>query len=540
MTAVDDFWGILDSPPSQEVLRGKVRANSVVQTKKSISTDINYTEIAHEIVPTKLADVNQPDRYISVDGESIDRLPLSEAGNATRLEQYYGNILLYITETQTWLVWKDGAWQHDQDGSCLRLLAMSLGRIIYGEAADLAPDHRASFAKWGSRSQSAQIIDNGIKLLKSSGLVRRSVASLDNSLMVAGINAGKEVLDLRTGTVRPAKKTDLVTKSLGINRVGTLADCPRWLKFLDEIFISSDGRADRALINWFHRWCGYVMTGDTSEQIAVFAIGVGRNGKSVMASVLQHLMGDYARVLSAESLMIDRNRTGSGASPDLAMLPGARFVLSSESEDGSALAEARLKALTGGDSITCRPLYGKPFSFAPSFKLLVASNHKPVVLGTDYGIWRRLRLVEFLARFDSSNNDPHLLRTLLGELEGIASWCVQGCLAWQEQGLQDQPAAIKQATDSYRQEMDTLGEFITECTYADGETKASELYQRYKAWCDDNGFKYPMSAKGLGHKLVERGYIRRSTNKGPYYQGICLKRQILAMRGDTSDAYGPF
>lgn len=518
----EDFWGVLDHPSVQKIQQGAVRASSPDRSRRLMSVDVNHTETINSAIPKRLADVNQPDRYISADGHGIECLPLSEAGNAARLEHYYSDVLRYIVETQTWLVWKDGAWRHDLDGSCLRLLAMGLADKIYREAVELAPEHRTNFAKWSCRSQSAQTIENSIRLFRSSDLVRVSVSSLDSGLMVAGLDGGKAVLDLRTGTVCAAKKADLVTKSLSVKRIGMLADCPRWIRFLNEIFISSDGKSDVALINWFQRWCGYAMTGSTSEQIAVFAIGVGRNGKSVLASVLQRLMGDYARVLSAESLMTDKNRTGSGASPDLAMLPGARFVLSSESEDSAALAEARLKALTGGDAITCRPLYGKPFSFSPSFKLLVASNHKPVVRGTDHGIWRRLRLVEFLARFDDSNNDPDLLGTLLGELEGIASWCVRGCLAWQKQGLGDLPTAIKQATESYRQEMDTLGEFLTECTYEGGEVKASALYEQYKSWCVDNGFRYPLSAKGLGHKLIERGYVRRRANNGPYYQGLCL------------------
>jgi len=94
----------------------------------------------------------------------------------------------------------------------------------------------------------------------------------------------------------------LVTKCLGSNYIGTMAECPRWLQFLEEVFIDVDGKPDRELIDWVQRWVGYTLTGRTDEQIAIFAIGMGRNGKSIFAGVLSRLLGDYYRTLPPESL----------------------------------------------------------------------------------------------------------------------------------------------------------------------------------------------------------------------------------------------
>jgi putative DNA primase/helicase len=87
-------------------------------------------------------------------------------------------------------------------------------------------------------------------------------------------------------------------------------------------------------------------------------IGAGANGKSTFLRVLQHLLGDYAGTIPMQGLM--EQKYGSQTN-DLAHLFGTRLAVASEGEKGQRLAESKIKTMTGGDRISCRPLYGNLF-----------------------------------------------------------------------------------------------------------------------------------------------------------------------------------
>lgn len=198
----------------------------------------------------------------------------------------------------------------------------------------------------------------------------------------------------------------------------------------------------------------------------LFCFGLGANGKSVFGELLHWIMSNYARAVPVETLTESRRQAG-GATPDLADLAGARLALTSETEDGAALAETLIKSLTAGDTISARPLYGKPFNFQPQFKLLMLGNHRPVVRGTDHGIWRRIRLVPFRRTFAPDERDPHLLDKLKGEAPHILAWMIQGCIEWQRRGLADVPAVVTAETAGYQIEQDLIGQWLAEETTAD-------------------------------------------------------------------------
>ena len=150
------------------------------------------------------------------------------------------------------------------------------------------------------------------------------------------------------------------------------------------------------------------------------------------------------------------------ANSDIARLKGARFVTSVEPNEGMRLDEGLIKQLTGGDRVTARKLYGNEFEFCPEFKLWMGTNHKPIVRGTDLGIWRRLVLIPFTVQIPDDKVDKHLKYKLREELPGILKWAVDGCLLWQREGLV-QPEAIQSATNQYKSEMDVIGSFLAAC-----------------------------------------------------------------------------
>jgi P4 family phage/plasmid primase-like protien len=283
-----------------------------------------------------------------------------------------------------------------------------------------------------------------VSLLQDFEKIRLPLALVDADLFKVGFNNAKQVIDLRTGKARPALQSDFITKSLSIDRVGDSAKAIRWQSFLTQIFGD-----DVELIDWLKRWCGYLLTGSTAEQIFIFCFGLGANGKSVLADILRFILADYARAIASETLTESKRAAGS-ATPDLAELIGARLAMSAETEDGAALAESLIKSLVSGDTMTVRKLYTAPVQFTPQFKLMMLGNHKPIIKGNDYGIWRRVLLIPFRRTFKPEERDKELLNKLKAEAPHILAWMVEGCMDWQERGLRDTPKTIQEATGNYR------------------------------------------------------------------------------------------
>ena len=257
-------------------------------------------------------------------------------------------------------------------------------------------------------------------------------------------------VDLRTGELRPAKQEDGITRSTAVVPAPA-ADCPLWLKFLDETFGN-----DAALIAFAQRWAGYSLTGLTREHALVFGYGSGGNGKSVYVNVHVGIAGDYATTASMDVFIAshgDRHPT------DLAMLRGARVVTASETEEGRQWAESRIKQLTGGDLISARFMRQDFFTFLPTFKLLIIGNHKPGLRNVDEAARRRFNLVPFTRK--PAVPDRQLEEKLKAEWPAILRWMIDGCLAWQRDGLAP-PESVREATDAYFEDQDILSEWLAE------------------------------------------------------------------------------
>lgn len=462
------------------------------------------------------------------DGTATTR-PLTEYGNALRLNDQHAEILRFVHDVKCWLVWRDGSWQWDTSGAIVRALAGALAKNIYAEGADFQMQQAEHFAKWARLSQTGQKINSAVSLLSDQGRIRLSLSQIDADPMLVGFDNARQVIDLRTGLARPAAPGDYLTKSLMSCTMGDASRAVRWHSFLEQIF-----NGDVELIDWLHRWCGYLLTGATSEQIFLFFFGLGANGKSVFAELIRHVVGDYGRTIASETLT-ETKRQGGGASPDLADLIGCRLALSAETEDGCALAESLVKSLTGGDSITARKLYCDPVQFQPAFKLLMLGNHRPMIRGTDFGIWRRVRLVPFNRIFSEGERDTHLLGKLKGEAHHILAWMVRGCIEWQRRGLGDVPAIVKAQTADYRQSQDVIGLWLSECTTSNNqaETTSTELYCNYEFWAKQNGLK-PCANVALGRRLTERGFSLRQSHGKRLWCGISLN---LNNNGGYSNVY---
>lgn len=351
--------------------------------------------------------------------------------------------------------------------------------------------------------------------VKSRPEIHVSIANYDQDKYLLACKNG--VLDLRQGKLIAFSREHMLSKSIPIDYHPD-ASAPRWLSFLDRVFAGNEN-----LIEFMARAIGYTLTGDTGEQCLFLCHGPGQNGKSKLLETIAALLGEFAAEAPMATFLAKQQQNG--ATNDLAMLRGARYVTATETNEGVRLDEALVKKVTGQDRITARMLFSEFFSYHPQFKLWLAMNHKPTIRGVDNGIWRRIRLIPFGVIIPDEERDPHLLDKLVAELPGILAWAVRGCLRWQADGLRT-PPEVAEATQEYRTEQDVLGAFIEEyCVVGLGyQAKSADLYHAYRTWAEDSG-EYVMSQTMFGRQLAGRGFERDKKTSSIMRVGIGLKER---------------
>jgi putative DNA primase/helicase len=455
---------------------------------------------------------------------------LTDLGNAQRLIAAHGVDLHYAHQHGRWLVWDGTRWAEDATAEVERRAKRTV-RAMYAQAADdeLDTDKAKALVKHALRSESHKAIGAMVALARSEAGIPVTVDQLDRNPWLLNVDNG--VLDLRTGDLRSHRRQDLMTR-LAPASYDPEATCPTWLGFLDRIM-----NGNQNLIQFLQRAIGYTLTGSARERVLFMLHGAGANGKSTLLETISTLLGDYAKSTRAETLLV---KTYDGGIPnDLAALKGARFVSTSETEDGKRLAEALVKALTGGDTISARFLRGEFFSFRATFKLWLATNHKPTIRGSDNAIWDRIKLIPFEIRIPDEEQDKELPAKLQLEQPGILAWAIRGCLEWQRQHGLGEPLEVRVATANYRQDMDVVATFIEECcVVGDGATeRAQRLWEKWQSWCQDSGER-PGTQKGFGLRLKEKGFQQGRTHDREQARvwlglGLAGQAQQAAMDADA-------
>ncbi len=436
--------------------------------------------------------------------------PLTEASHAERFALTYGDEFRFDHRRNLWLAWNDGAWTEDRTG--LRYArAIALARRLFLDSAregDLAA--RSRMAQFAIACESRHRLDNILALVRFQPPITNSGEAWDRDPWL--LNTPGSVIDLRTGIPRPARPDDHLLLRTAVAPAAT-ADCPRWRRFLIEVF-----SGDEALVAWLYRFLGYALTGDTGEQLFVIGYGIGANGKSTLFGTVASVLGSYAFNLPFSAMELHARAS---IPNDLAALVGRRFVTASESGDAVRLNEARMKMLTGGDTVTARFLHGEFFEFRPVAKFCLFTNAKPIVRDDSLGMWRRIRLVPFLQTFEVNRT---LGAELIAEGPAILRWLIDGCLAWQRDGLPT-PKAVLAATKEYRTDSDQLEQFLdAKCVLGETEScRAGELFNRYREWADAEGLgpRERLNQRRFGSKIKER-FDSLTDNKGVRYVGVGL------------------
>lgn len=435
----------------------------------------------------------------------------TEYGNAERLVRRHGHDIRYCCDWRKWLCWDGTRWQLDATAAVMRLAKLTV-RNIYCEAASIEDEGiRKSTGDWAKRSEKAAQLRAMLALAESELGIPVLPGDLDADPWA--LNTANGTLSLRTGELRPHLREDLLTKLAPVEYQPE-AKCPRWNRFLAEVFAPHQD-----LLPFIQRAVGYSLTGNTREECLFLLYGIGRNGKGTFIKTLTEMLGDYAGTADFSTFV---QRTGDGGPrDDIANMKGRHMVSAQESREGASLAESIIKWLTGGDLVRARRIYENSFEFQPTHKIWLASNHKPAVRGTDAAIWSRIKLIPFAVSFEG-REDRGLKDALREELPGILALSVQGCVLWQKDGLQF-PETVTKATEEYRAENDQVGRFISDrCVKGDCiRAKARALYMSYREWAQQGG-EDPISETAFGLRLSERGLHKRRDGNGVTYEGIGL------------------
>lgn len=435
---------------------------------------------------------------------------LTDVGNGQRFVAQHGRDLRYCAELKTWFIWDGQRWVPDRTKR-VQELAKATARNILVEASlveDL--EERGRIARHGLASEQATRIRAMVECAQSDPAIAVVPDMLDRDPWLLNVENG--TIDLRTGALHEHRREDLLTRLCPVHYDPT-ARSPEWEGFLHTV-TGGDPEVKRFL----QQFAGYCLAGSTREEKLFFIYGPTRSGKSTFVRALQSVLGpDYAHTCDFGTLL--KRKASGGPRDDVAAMRGKRLAVSMEVDNGAELAEAMVKQLTGGDTVRARLLYANSSEFTPECKLVIVANDRPRVRHDDDAIWERIVEVPFPHTVPKADRDLKLKETLSTDPQckaAVLAWAVEGCLDWQQNMLVI-PAAVKAATEAYRQSQDPLGGFIEQrCILApDAWVSSSHLVAACHDWFHEEGIRPGPSTKAMAERLRAMGCESHRGRQGP-------------------------
>lgn len=437
---------------------------------------------------------------------ATQKFALNDFGLGERFVYYYGDRARYCRTWGIWLLWDGMRWKPDETGEVEEWGRQVIRKIPEEAAQEQDDDNRSKILKFAAKCCHRNYLDNMLRMAQTMPGIPVTPEQMDRDIWL--LNCQNGTLNLKTGQLKPHDPLDMLTKITPVSYIPG-AKAPTFMKFMNRIF---NGNKD--LISFIQRAAGYSLTGSTMEQVLFLCYGTGANGKSTMINTLCDVVGDYG-TSTPMSTFIDRQ--AGAATNDIARMRGMRLITALETNKGGSLDEAVVKQLTGGDPVTARFLHKEFFEFIPTFKFWLGFNHRPLIKGTDYGIWRRIKLIPFEETISDDEKDKSLPDKLKNEYSGILNWMVQGCMDWQNNGLRC-PQEVEAATEEYRSDMDVFGDFLKACCVLNSTYKVQGdvFYKRYQQYCWESGLK-PVSAKKIVTIMKERGFQTEEGRSRRYF-----------------------
>jgi len=438
--------------------------------------------------------------------------PFTDLGNAEQFVHLYGDQVRYCHQNKSWYIWNGRRWERDRKMRSMELVHKTV-RSILTDAANtrLSKEQAKLAAKHAFKSENS----TRMKAILEHARPKVSLAQdeLDAHPMLLNVKNG--IVDLKTGQLLP-HNPKLLLSQIANTAFDPTASCSRWLEFVNWCF-----KGDQNLINFVQKGIGYSIAGEIREQNFFVLYGDSDNGKSTFINVIRLLLGDYGYA-APHTLVVKQRHEGHPT--ELAALKGRRIVAVSETNKNAPLNIRRMKDLTNR-TMTARFMGGNFFEFSQSHTIWIDTNHRPVINDpNDAGIWKRVKPVPFLNKIAKKDRDIDLEEKLLAEAPGILSWLVDGCVAYQREGLAEPPIVVNAKRD-YKGEHDVIGVFLEDCCEVGNPNDSvftTELFKAYQNWCVANNER-SVSNRVFGREVKARGFESRK-HKARFFVGIKLKQ----------------
>jgi len=461
--------------------------------------------------------------HVAADFSRQHSLRFDDVENSERFLNEFGEDLIFCDEMQKWMIWTGKNWAIDRE-HFVYSLAMDFVKQFYNQASSEVEMRAARRANMRS----------SIESMLSLAARRRtmSIESFDRDPYL--LNCKNGVVDLRSGKLLPHDRSLRCSRYVPFDYRPEIVS-PTFERFLRDI------QPDPSVRAFLQRSIGYSLLGIARERSFWILYGTGNNGKSIFINLFSKLLGSYAAGTTTATIMQTRQYS---IPNDIARLKGRRFIVIPETDENEMLNASLIKALSAGDQLTARFLFGEYFDFYFSGKLWIATNHKPKILDNSKGFWDRIKIVPFSVNIPAESliKSDDLISQLLAEGEGVLSWAIQGARDYFEIDGLDTPPSIVAEIERYRREQDSILQFIEECCetsdYLIRENPSlyitddlitannSDLYNAYKKFCYDNG-EHPKSHRRFSLKLFEKGFTQTRHRAGPrYWRGLRLKPDI--------------
>jgi putative DNA primase/helicase len=464
------------------------------------------------------------------------RISLTDAGNAQRfVRRNFDDVRSCRQLNKTgWFVWDGSRWAPDALGAVMELARQTAAEILEHAIADykqmfIDGDQYKDEISWSMTS----LADRNLRAMLNQ-------AGSGTPLCVTGdiFDSRPELFNCQNGTINldhtnpvdfyPARRADMLSMIAQVKYDPT-AKCPKWEKFIDEAL-----EGDKATVEYLQRVTGYLLTGSQQEQCFFLIQGKPGTGKSTFWRVMRSLLGDYFHMVSS-GLFVKRSRfhqpDGEAATPGLVKLAGKRVAAEVELGEGDHFASPLLKRITGGESLTVRPLYSVPFTFQPQCKPVFLTNHQPGTDDFSGGLGDRLRIVKFNRVFRGTpEENKNLVPELCAESSGILNWAIEGLREYQKQKGLHEPEIITKNVEQYFEEENIVATWLNECAVQyevkgmvpkDLEHKLASFAQAYatfKSWAERNEEAFG-SAKWFSTRMKQLGHetvVDRTNSK--FYQ----------------------
>lgn len=475
--------------------------------------------------------------------KNYKRYSYNDTGNALRFYDYFGDLFKYNVTDKCFMYWTGKTWIRDYT-DIIRKYANKFIEILKEEEHFL--EEEIAKAKADGKD------DEQKRLLKALDACQKNTSRVSNKAgkdaMISEfkslfdvpikndefnkdkwlLNTDSGIVDLTNGKIHPFDKEKMMSQNTNLK---VSYDEPvEWINFLKGIFKREKNEETQEIIDAFQTCLGYSLTGSVREQVLFMLWGDGSNGKTTLLQQMSYIMGDYGQNVASSVLMENKNNNNS-ATYSIAKLQNSRFVLTEETNDGGRMAEGRVKEITGGGEVSAQFKYGNEFSYFPQYKVWIATNNLPIIVGTDHGIWRRIFEFPFMRIFTEEEKDKDLPDKLKKESSEILGWAIKGAVKYKERNRLIFPKCLSEAKQKYKEKMDVIFQFTNdECVFdPKGKIECKLLYSLYKEWAKNNS-EWVLKESKFKERLEQKGvFVTRNTKGKAIYNGIRTREALFSV-----------